>query len=262
MTLSAVAPVSVCEEAVCRCAEPFPERLSFAFQPIIDFKTRTIFAQEALVRGPEGQSAGSILAKVTHDNMHAFDRHCRIQALKSASRTLARRDEMLSLNTMPKAVYDPATCLRTTLAAAKANGFPIEQIMFEMTEHEAVRDPDHFAMIVRSYKDMGFTTALDDFGSGGAGLTLLAAVMPDIIKLDMALVRNVHISPVKRTILAGLVEICDKFGIRIIAEGIEVKAEARALLDLGITLFQGYYFSKPQLNDAPAADDINWSIAG
>ena len=260
MSTSTATPL--CEEAICRCAEPFPERLSFAFQPIIDFKSRTIFAQEALVRGPEGESAGSVLSKVTTENMHAFDRHCRIQALKSASRTLARRGELLSLNTRPNAVYDPATCLRTTLAAATANGFPIDQIMFEMTEHEAVTDPDHFAMIVRSYKDMGFTTALDDFGSGGAGLTLLASVMPDIIKLDMALVRNVHISPVKRTILSALVEICDRFGIRIIAEGIEVKAEARALLDLGITLFQGYYFSRPQLNDAPTADDINWSLAG
>ena len=158
MSTSTATPL--CEEAICRCAEPFPERLSFAFQPIIDFKSRTIFAQEALVRGPEGESAGSVLSKVTTENMHAFDRHCRIQALKSASRTLARRGELLSLNTMPNAVYDPATCLRTTLAAATANGFPIDQIMFEMTEHEAVTDPDHFAMIVRSYKDMGFTTVL------------------------------------------------------------------------------------------------------
>ena len=251
----------VCEEAVCRCAEPIPESLRFAFQPILDFKTRSIFAQEALVRGAEGQSAGSVLSKVTADNMHAFDRHCRIQALKSASTALSGRAELLSLNTMPNAVYDPATCLRTTLAAAKANGFPVNRIMFEMTEHEAVKDPDHFAMIVRSYKDMGFLTALDDFGSGGAGLTLLAAVMPDIIKLDMALVRNVHISPVKRTILSAMADICDRFDIKIIAEGIEVKAEARALLDLGIHLFQGYYFSKPQLDEAPAMDDINWSLA-
>ncbi|WP_421857099.1 EAL domain-containing protein [Oceanicaulis sp.] len=252
---------AVCEDAVCRCAEPIPERLRFAFQPIIDFKTRTIFAQEALVRGAEGQSAGSVLSKVTADNMHAFDRHCRIQAIKSASAALSDRPEFLSLNTMPNAVYDPATCLRTTLAAAAANSFPTHRIMFEMTEHEAVTDPDHFAMIVRSYKDMGFLTALDDFGSGGAGLTLLAAVMPDIIKLDMGLVRNVHISPVKRTILSAMVEICDRFDIKIIAEGIEVKAEARALFDLGIHLFQGYYFSKPQLDEAPAISDINWSIA-
>lgn len=249
------------DEVVCRCAEPIPERLRFAFQPILDFKTRTIFAQEALVRGAEGQSAGSVLCKVTADNMHAFDRHCRIQALKSASTALSGRPELLSLNTMPNAVYDPATCLRTTLAAAKANGFPTNRIMFEMTEHEAVNDPDHFAMIVRSYKDMGFLTALDDFGSGGAGLTLLAAVMPDIIKLDMALVRNVHISPVKRTILSALVEICERFDIKIVAEGIEIKAEARAMLDLGIHLFQGYYFSKPQLDAAPTIEDINWSIA-
>ena len=121
MSTSTATPL--CEEAICRCAEPFPERLSFAFQPIIDFKSRTIFAQEALVRGPEGESAGSVLSKVTTENMHAFDRHCRIQALKSASRTLARRGELLSLNTMPNAVYDPTTCLRTTLAAATASAF-------------------------------------------------------------------------------------------------------------------------------------------
>lgn len=251
----------LCDEAVCECAAQFPARLKFAYQPIIDFKTRSIFAQEALVRGEQGQGAGAVLAMVHDGNRHAFDRHCRISAIKSASRALIDRPELLSLNTMPNAVYDPETCLRTTLAAAKANGFPTERIMFEMTEHEAVTDPAHFAMIVRSYKDMGFTTALDDFGSGGAGLTLLAAVMPDIIKLDMDLVRNIHISSVKKTILAGLVEMCDRFGIRIIAEGIEVKAEARALLELGIHLFQGYYFSRPQLDAAPSVDDINWSVS-
>ena len=254
------APVD-CKDQDCVCAAPIPARLRFAYQPIVDLKTRTIFAQEALVRGEDGQSAGSVLALVNESNMHAFDRHCRISAIKSASSILADGTELLSLNTMPNAVYDPATCLRTTLAAADANGFPIDRIMFEMTEHEAVVDPDHFAMIVRSYKGMGFVTAIDDFGSGGAGLSLFASVMPDIIKLDRALVRNIHISAVKKTILSGLVEMCDRFGVQIIAEGVEVKAEAKALLNLGIHLFQGYYFARPQLESAPGKDAINWSIS-
>jgi len=238
-------------------------RLRFAFQPIIDIKTRSIFAHEALVRGEGGEGAGAVLSRLRPDMIHAFDRHVRISAIKAARKAMAPDEAaLLSLNTMPNAVYDPQTCLRTTLAAAEHHNFPIDRIMFEMTEHEAVKDPDHFAMIVRSYKDMGFITALDDFGSGGAGFSLFAAVMPDIIKLDMELVRNVHISPVKRTMLAGLVEMCDKLNVKIIAEGVEVRAEARALVELGVHLFQGYYFAMPELDQLASDDAITWSISG
>lgn len=242
----------------CACAQPVPVDLKFAFQPIVDIRDRSVFAQEALVRGPEGQSAGEILAAVDSLNVHAFDRKCRIAAVKAASHHLGARREMLSLNTMPNSVYDPETCLRTTIAAAKAANFPIERIMFEMTEHEAIADIDHFTTIVESYKEMGFITAIDDFGAGSSGLTLFASVMPDIVKLDAKLIAGIHKSRIQKVIVGNMVDMCSKFGIGVIAEGVEEAAELKALTDVGVYLYQGYFFARPSFDAVTPDANIRW----
>ncbi|XBQ16623.1 MAG: EAL domain-containing protein [Oceanicaulis sp.] len=251
-------PADTLDTAACACARGIDIDLAFAFQPIVDVRDNSIFAQEALLRGADGRGAGAILSQIAPSDIHAFDRKCRIGAVKAAARLLGDRPELLSLNTMPNAVYDPETCLRTTIAAAEANGFPVDRIMFEMTEHEAIEDIDHFTKIVESYKQMGFTTAIDDFGAGSSGLTLFASVLPDIIKLDAKLISGVHKSRVQSTIVGNIVELCSKFGIGVIAEGIEERAEADTLRELGIYLFQGYYFARPALDAAPARGEICW----
>lgn len=197
---------------------------------------------------------------MTQDNLHAFDRKCRIGAVKAASRLMGEGEVMLSLNTMPNSVYDPQTCLRTTIAAAEAVNFPVKRIMFEMTEHEAIADLDHFTEIVRSYKNMGFTTAIDDFGAGSSGLTLFASVLPDIVKLDAKLISGIHKSRVQKIVVGNIVEMCAKFGIEVIAEGVEELAEVKTMRELGVHLFQGYYFARPALEAAPDDADIKWSL--
>lgn len=244
--------------ASCACAQPVPADFKFAFQPIVDVRDRSVFAQEALVRGLNGEGAGTVLAAVDQTNMHAFDRACRIAAVKAAARHLGARRELVSLNTMPNAVYDPETCLRTTIAAANAAGFPVERLMFEMTEHEAIEDLDHFTMIVASYKQMGFTTAIDDFGAGSSGLTLFASVLPDIVKLDMKLISGIHKSRVQKVVVENIAELCSKFDIRVIAEGVEEEAEALTLRELGIHLFQGYYFARPAFDAVTRDEDLVW----
>jgi EAL domain-containing protein (putative c-di-GMP-specific phosphodiesterase class I) len=243
----------------CACAQRVPIEFKFAFQPIVDVRDRSVFAQEALVRGPNGEGAGEVLGALDATNIHAFDRACRIGAVKAAARLMARRPELLSLNTMPNSVYDPETCLRTTIAAANAANFPIDHIMFEMTEHEAIEDLDHFTTIVASYKEMGFTTAIDDFGAGSSGLTLFASVLPDIVKLDMKLISGIHKSRVQKVVVENMVEMCSKFGIGVIAEGIEEEAEARTLRELGIYLFQGYYFARPAFDAVTPDDALVWA---
>ena len=257
------APANACPAptegvADCACAAAVPVDLKFAFQPIVDLRDRTVFAQEALVRGANGESAGEVLAAVATGGMHAFDRKCRIGAVKAASRLLGDRKELLSLNTVPNAVYDPQTCLRTTIAAAKAANFPIERIMFEMTEHEAIEDLDHFTFIVASYKEMGFVTAIDDFGAGSSGLTLFAAVLPDIVKLDARLVTGVHKSRVQKVLVETVADMCSKLGVGVIAEGVEEEAEVRCLRELGVHLFQGYYFAKPAFDAVTPDDALFW----
>lgn len=243
----------------CACAQPVPFDLKFAFQPIVDVRDRSVFAQEALVRGADGQSAGEVLAAVAQANMHAFDRKCRIGAVKAAARLMGDRPELVSLNTVPNSVYDPATCLRTTIAAAEAANFPIKRMMFEMTEHEAIEDLDHFTMIVKSYKNMGFVTAIDDFGAGSSGLTLFASVLPDIVKLDARLISGVHKSRVQKVIVGNMVDMCEKLGVKIIAEGVEEEAELNALTELGVHLFQGYFFARPAFDAVTPDADIRWA---
>jgi EAL domain-containing protein (putative c-di-GMP-specific phosphodiesterase class I) len=152
----------------------------------------------------------------------------------------------VSINFMPNAVYKPELCLRSTLQAADEFGIPIQSIVFEFTENEQVRDVGHLLDIVSYYKYMGFQTALDDFGAGYAGLNLLARVQPDLLKIDMGLIRNVHGDKVRQDITRAVVGLCNDLGITVIAEGVESVDELDFLRNLGIRLYQGFYFAKPQ----------------
>lgn len=130
--------------------------------------------------------------------------------------------------------------------------FPTTQIIFEVNEAEPVGDRAHRRGIFAEYKRQGFMTAIDDFGAGYAGLSLLADFEPDLIKLDMELIRNVHLDRTRRAIIAGAVQTCRQLGIGVIAEGIESDDEVLALRDLGVTLMQGYRFARPKVAALPA----------
>jgi EAL domain-containing protein (putative c-di-GMP-specific phosphodiesterase class I) len=114
-------------------------------------------------------------------------------------------------------------------------------------------------MIVKSYKNMGFVTAIDDFGAGSSGLTLFASVLPDIVKLDARLISGVHKSRVQKVIVGNMVDMCEKLGVKIIAEGVEEEAELNALTELGVHLFQGYFFARPAFDTVTPDADIRWA---
>lgn len=109
---------------------------------------------------------------------------------------------LLSINFLPNAVYQAATCLRATLAAARRVGFPTEQLMFEIVEHEQPLDRAYLKHIFVEYQRQGFVTALDDFGAGYSGLLMLADLRPDVIKLDMELVRGIDSDLPRQTIVS------------------------------------------------------------
>lgn len=240
----------------CRDAEPLGFELAFAYQPIVDIEQSTIYAHEALVRGPNGESAWSVLSKVTEDNRYQFDQACRVQAIKGAAELGIR--ESVSINFLPNAVYQPAACIQSTFAAAREYGFPIENIIFEVTEGEQVADRAHLVNIFREYHRFGFCTAIDDFGAGYAGLGLLAEYQPDIIKLDMGLVRDIDTSQPKQAIVRGVMAMCGELGIRVLAEGIETPAERDSLRAAGVRLMQGYLFCKPAFRAIGVVDPAAW----
>ena len=217
--------------------------LTMAFQPIVNFAKREIYAHEALVRGVKNESAGEIFKHVNENNRYRFDQTCRVKAVQLASQLAM--PSYLSINFMPNAVYRPELCIRTTLDAAEKYGFPINRIIFEITEGEKVDDVAHLREIVEHYKKQGFLTAIDDFGAGYAGLNLLADVNTDLVKLDMALIRNIDKDKGRRAIARGIIQVCRELSMQVIAEGIETYEELNTLGELGVELFQGYYFAKP-----------------
>ena len=227
-----------------------------AFQPIVDVNMRSIFAHEALVRGPEGQGALSVLSRVDDSNRYAFDQACRVSAIRSAAQLAM--PGMLSINFMPNAVYRPEACIQTTLTAAREFGFPIERIIFETTENEKVIDKKFLIEIHTEYKRFGFRTAIDDFGAGYAGLDLLADFQPDIIKIDMELVRGIDANRPRQVIVNSVLDMCTLLDIEVIAEGIETYDEYRCLADLGIAYMQGFYFSKPQFRGLGDISATHW----
>jgi EAL domain-containing protein (putative c-di-GMP-specific phosphodiesterase class I) len=247
-------PAPACD--ACGTTERLGFQFDYAYQPIVDVAKRNTFAHEALVRGPDGEGAQSVLEQVTALNRYRFDQACRVKAIKTAAQLGMK--QRLSINFLPNAVYKPEVCIRTTLEAARTHGFPIDRIMFEVTEGERVEDGPWLASILREYKRYGFMTAIDDFGAGYAGLTLLADFTPDYIKLDMALVRGVDTDKSRQAIARGMLRICQDMGIRVIAEGVETASERDFFWHEGVTLMQGYFFAKPVFRAIASAPSTAW----
>jgi EAL domain-containing protein (putative c-di-GMP-specific phosphodiesterase class I) len=221
-----------------------------AFQPIVDMTRGQIWGYEALVRGPNGEAAYTVLDQVTEETRYRFDQAARVAAIEAAGALFRDRDLRLSINFMPNAVYEPTGCIQKTLEAAKRVNFPPHNLMFEFTEDERM-DTAHISRIVDTYRSLGFTTALDDFGAGFAGLGLLARLQPDIIKLDMALIRDIRTSRAQQAIIAGIMHFAQALDIHILAEGVETQEELAVLRAAGVSLFQGYLFAKPELGALP-----------
>ena len=242
--------------AACRDGSPLGFPFSMAFHPIVDVARGAVWGYEALVRGPEGQSAASVLGQVDELNRYKFDQACRVRAIELAGRLFPpEADTRLSINFMPNAVYEPAACIRASLEAAHRVGFRPDRIMFEFTENERL-DIGHVGRIIKEYKRQGFLTAIDDFGAGYAGLGLLANFQPDLIKIDMDLIRDVQSHHARQVIVAGLVAMAQALDVTIIAEGIESASELAVLRAAGISLFQGYHFAKPGFETLPAVANL------
>ncbi|MFN3607720.1 MAG: EAL domain-containing protein [Hyphomonas sp.] len=249
----------------CRNGDGFDMPITMAFQPIVNITDGSVFAQEALVRGVEGQGAGEVLETVSDQNRYAFDQACRVKAIELASSLkIAESGSLLSINFLPNAIYEPRACIRLTLTTALQYGFPLKRIMFEFTEAEKL-DTTHLLNILRTYRSMGFLTAIDDFGAGYAGLGLLSKFQPDVVKIDMELIRDIDRDQVKRMILGPTLKILRDLDIKVICEGIETLEEVQVLQDMGVELMQGYFLARPSvasLATVPRPEQLKGNLMG
>ncbi len=235
-----------------RCEGELPFAFTMAFQPIVDLQKRCVHAYEALVRGPNGESAGQILDQVTEPLLYRFDQACRVKAIEQAS--ALGMQEALSINFLPNAVYEPEACIQATLQVSRRVGWPLERLIFEVVESERIQDHAHLHDIITAYRRMGFGVALDDFGTGYANLDVLTSQQPDKLKVDRQLVMGCDGDPRRQALLQALSAMAEPLDISLIAEGVETREEARWLFQAGITLQQGYFFARPALDSL--AEDL------
>jgi blue light- and temperature-responsive anti-repressor len=222
---------------------------SYAFQPIVDVVDRSVFSYEALVRGADGASAARVFERVLHRDLHEFDQNSRVAAIELASRL--RLPCKLNLNFLPRSLYTSQTAVGSALEAAERCGITPDRLVLEVTEGEVIDDHAAFAQALNEFRRSGLLLAIDDFGAGYAGLTMLADFQPDLLKLDMTLVRGIEGRGPRQAIVRAIMQACVDLGIDVIAEGVETVEEYRWFADAGVTLFQGYLFGRPQFEALP-----------
>ncbi|GIX09896.1 EAL domain-containing protein [Elioraea sp.] len=235
------------------------DRLVSALQPILR-ADGTAYGHEALLRaiGPDGAviGAGPLMAAARETELlFALDLAARKAALETAARFGPERG-VVFVNFDPSSIYDPHYCLKETAGFARALGLSPESIVFEVTEGSRVRSLDHLRGILDVYREAKFRVALDDVGAGFSGLNTLRLLRPDIIKLDMELVRDVATDRYRQAIVRHLIGLAHDLGILVLAEGIETEEERRWLVAAGVDLLQGYLLGRPFLlaaEERPAA---------
>ena len=222
---------------------------SFAFQPIVDTHARAVYSHEALVRGLNNEPAYQVIKRYSSNQMAAFDAACRARAIEVAVRIGVSTN--LNLNFLPTAAFSEAVGLNSTIEAADRHAFPLDRIILEATEGEAIGNHAQFAKVVNEYRRAGMRLAIDDFGAGYSGLNLLSEFQPDIVKLDMALVRGIQSNGPRQAIVRAIAQVCVDLGIDFIVEGVETVDEFSWFIDLGVNLYQGYLLAKPMFEAMP-----------
>ncbi|MHB1532063.1 EAL domain-containing protein [Acidithiobacillus sp.] len=229
----------------------FPPPFIMAFQPIVNARTRTVFAYEALVRGPGGEPAQAILDLLTPANRPAFDRTCRTQAMMEA-RQLGL-DNHLCINFLPETIFEPEADIARILSIAQECAFPPERLIFEVVDTGQRMDLLHLQRIFRAYQREGVQVAMDlmDLAEGSADLNLLDLLKPDVVKLDVHQVLEIANSRSPHLIGETIARICQSYAIRFVAEGVESLEEWQAFRDMGVELFQGFLCAIPATQRLP-----------
>lgn len=217
------------------------DTLTLCFQPIFSCTTGAPTAVEVLTRAHHDDFP-TILAL-----LDAAERLRRMPDLERAIfRRIAEvmprmpRDVEVFVNAHPSSLaVDDLWDDRSPLAPW------LPRLTIEVTERAMVHEGAGLDRVLAHLRARGCRIALDDLGAGSSGLAALGAISPDVVKLDMSLVRGVHTSPARREIVSSLVRLSHRLGMRVVAEGIEAPGERDLLVMLGCDLLQGYLLARP-----------------
>jgi len=217
------------------------DSLWIAFQPIVRASDRSVFGYEALLRSSEPAlpHPGAVLDAA--ERLNALPRLGRVIRERAAEPMLtADPGWLLFLNLHPEDLLDPVLEAADTSLASIA-----PRVVLEITERASLHKVSDLRARVAALRQRGFRIAVDDLGAGYAGLSSFAQLEPDLVKLDMTLVRDVHKSAVKQKLVGSMTQVCKELGMLVVAEGVECAEERDVLVAAGCDLLQGYHFAKP-----------------
>ncbi|MBN2370502.1 MAG: EAL domain-containing protein [Vicinamibacteria bacterium] len=224
-------------------------RIVTAFQPIVLLKDRTVLGFEALSRGARGtgfENAGDLFGTAArYALLVELDRLCRTRALLSSGRipTNAR----IFINTLPATMRDPQFRGKSLITFLERTQVMPERLVIEITEKLIIENYDAFRETLAYFTDLGISFAVDDVGAGYSGLESIARLKPHYLKIDMALVRDVHSSVTSRAMVQAILAMGQDIGSTVIAEGIQTREEADTLFSMGVSIGQGFYLARPDM---------------
>jgi len=216
------------------------------YQPLVNLGSQRVIGYEALTRPPSGPFATPdrmFRAARKNGMLWSLERTCR----KSAVTDLPPMDgdQLLFLNVERESFHDPDLLGANFLGRLDRAGLAPSRVVFEVTEHSRTKDYEGLRRLLGQYRRLGFRLAMDDVGAGYSGLQAIAELEPDFLKVDMNLIRDLHLRPIKQELIASIRRFTEKTGTILVAEGVEQPEELVSLSEIGVNCAQGYLFSRP-----------------
>lgn len=221
--------------------------IQFAFQPIVDTSRGKVSSIEALIRSEDGKYPEDIMRCFDGADKYEFDLETKAIAIKQGA-ALISSEQSLSINLCPGAITHRANVGEYLHSLATSSGLKPQQLVVEVTEVEIISESDAFHTAIEQIRSFGIRIAIDDFGAGYAGLSLLADFSPDKIKLDRKITTGIHENGHRQAITEAVLEFANSMGIPLVVEGVEDLNEWLWLQHAGVQRFQGYLFARPKLN--------------
>lgn len=226
-------------------------QIEIYFQPIISFVNKKTIGFEALTRGFKGTKIISpieLFEEVKHLNItFEFDKHVRALAIKKFAAYLKKEKELLLFVNFESSLIDEELNFDDFdfYNNCKLYDIPPSNIVLEIRE-DKIENSNKLKNFTSFYKNKGFNIALDDFGIGGSTFERLSLVKPDIVKVDRSIIKDIHLNFIHSEVLNAISNMCNKIGAVVLAEGVEKEEEILQCSKNVITIYQGFYFSKPQ----------------
>ncbi len=233
--------------------------LTAYFQQVIYVTRKAVCGMEGLIRGTE--DGMTVSPKVLFEAAQKkgltleLDRLCREKVIEAFGRIYPQnKDKLLFLN-LDASILDYVMGSGYLLRQAQKYGVNPQNIVVEINETK-VQNNEALKSFIDYYRKLGFLIALDDVGAGFSNLDRIPIVKPDIIKVDIGLVRNIQHDYHKQEVVKSLIRLATQIGAMVVAEGVETQEEAMETLRLGVNMIQGFYFSKPaELSQKPFANE-------